>query len=273
MNDHITDIVSAVREEGVTTALESESFQIIIAEAASQIIAGPAAPLVGSIIGATAPRINGVILTYKQNRFERNMIRLMKDLTARVDNLESNYVSLSEELQERYRGLYVEMLLDNVIDERQEEKIKWNVNGFVNLMTNESNENIMQIFFDTLAELTVLDIDTLNIYYSDSDIDWREVEYKYGIDSERLKLVKEKLVRLGLLCRKNDILRDKNIDEVVEYLKKMESASKKRNSQGVKIPHSIKKIGNIVTYRITPLGVGFLRSISEASRDSTVKGG
>ena len=265
MKDQITDIVEAVREEGVATVLESNSFQTLMNEAASQILSGPAAPLVGSIIGAAAPRINGVILTYKQNRFERNMRRLMKELTLRVDNLESNYLSLTEETQTQYRGLYVEMLLDNIIDERQEEKIKWNANGFVNLMTNESNENIMQIFFDTLAELTILDIDTLKIYSAYTDVDWHTVTQKYGIDLDRLKLVKEKLVRLGLLYRRNDNLRDNNIDEIVEYLKKVQSDSKKRNSKGVNLPNSIKKISHNETYLITPLGNSFLESISGTS--------
>ena len=135
MKDQLTDFASAVREEGFSEILESESFKALMAEASSRIFSGPAAPLVGSILGAVAPRINGVILTYKQNRFERNIRGLVNELTARLDRLENNYVSLSQETQEKYRGLYVEMLLDNVIDERQEEKVKWNVNGFINMMT------------------------------------------------------------------------------------------------------------------------------------------
>ena len=264
MKEQITDLMAAVREEGVTTALESAAFQELMSEAASQILSGPAGPLVGSIIGAATPRINGVILTYKQNRFERNMKKLIEELTARVDSLENNYVSLSVQMQEQYRGLYVEMLLDNIIDERQEEKVRWNVNGFINLMTNESNDNIMQIFFDTLAELTELDVDTLRMYPVDADIDWSTINQKYGIDFDRIKLVKEKLVRLGLLYRKNDALRNNNVDEIAEYLKRVESDSKKRNPQGVKFPNSIKKIGKMDTYSITPLGRGFLKSISES---------
>lgn len=165
-------------------------------------------------------------------------------------------------MQERYRSLYVEMLLDNIIDESQEEKIQWNVNGFVNMMTNESNENIMQIFFDTLAELTALDVDTLKIYQVFADVDWRDIEAKYGIDSERLRLVKEKLVRLGLLYRKNDQLRDNNIDGITEYLKKVDVESRSRNPKVVKLPNSIKKIGTVESYRITPLGSSLLQSIS-----------
>ena len=88
--------------------------------------------------------------------------------------------------QKQYQGIYVEMLLDNVIDERQEEKVKWNVNRFINMMTDETNENIMQLFFDTLTELTVLDVDTLRLYSINSDIDWHTIEQKYGIDFDRL---------------------------------------------------------------------------------------
>ena len=265
MEEQATDLIAAVKEEGVTTALESESFRTLMIKAASRILSGPAAPLVGSIIGAAAPRINSVILAYKQNRFERNMSRLIKELTTRVNHLENNFISLSAEMQEQYRSLYVEMLLDNIVDERQEEKIKWNVNGFVNLMTNESNENTMQIFFDTLTELTVLDIDTLKMYSTDTDIDWHVIAQKYGIDSDCLKLVKEKLVRLGLLCRKNDRLRDNNIDEIVEYLKKVEYDSKKNKPKGVRLPNSIKNIGRNEVYRITSMGNSFLKSISDAS--------
>lgn len=263
MKEKISDLADAVREEGITTALESESFQALMVEAASQILSGPAAPVVGSIIGAAAPRINGVILTYKQNRFERNIRKLIDELTVRVDTLENNYVNLNADMQEQYRGLYIEMLLDNVVNERQDDKIKWSTNGFVNLMTNDSNENIMQIFFDTLAELTVLDVDTLRIYPAFSEINWFDIQQKYGIDSERLKLVKEKLVRLGLLYRKNDQVRDNNLDEIVEYLKKNEADSKKKNPQGVKLPNTLKKIGNNETYKITTLGYGFLKSIGE----------
>ncbi len=263
MNEQITDLVSAVKEEGISATLESDSFKAAMVEAASQLVSGPVAPMVASIIGAAAPRVNSVILTYKQNRFERNIIRLLEELSARVTDLESNYDSLSEEMQEKYRGIYVEMLLDNVVDERQEEKVRWNINGFVNTMTNESNENVMQIFFDTLGELTVLDIDTLRMYETVSEVNWHDIEQKYGIDSERLKMVKEKLVRLGLLYRKNDKLRDNNLDEIVEYLKKVEADSKKKNSQGVKLPNRIKKIGGTETYKITLLGNEFLKSISD----------
>lgn len=265
MNEKIADFMDAVKEEGVTSALESQSFQMLISEAAGRILSGPAADIAGEIIGAAAPRINGIILTYKLNRFERNMNRLMKEMTARIDSLENNYTNLNEEMQQQYRSLYVEMLLDSVVDERQEEKIKWSVNGFVDLMTNDSNENIMQIFFDTLTELTVLDVDTLKMYSVKSEFEWHDLEIKYGIDHDRLRLVKEKLVRLGLLIRKNDQLRNNNLDEVVDYLKKCDAESKKGKPRSIRLPTKIKTVRSIESYELSNLGYGFLKSIGEDS--------
>lgn len=262
MKEQVTDFVSAIIEDSTTNILESDSFKAIMLESASRIISGPAAPIVGSILGAVAPRINGVILSYKQNRLERNIKTLIKTLVARVDSLEKNYNLLSDKMKNQFNESYVEMLLDNIVDERQEEKVAWNVIGFVNHMTNESNENMMQFFFDTMAELTALDIDTLRIYSTESEINWKDLEIKYGIDSYRLRVIKEKLVRLGMLSRKNDQLRDANLDEIVEYLKKTEADSKKRKPHGVRLPKKIKKIRNVETYQITPLGNDFLRGIS-----------
>ena len=172
MKDQITDIVSAIKEDGITALAESGFLKVLASNVTQQLISGPAAPIVSSILGAAAPRINGIILAYKQNRFERNMTRLMAELTKRISDLENNYNQLSVEKQEQYQHLVVEMLLDSVVEERQEEKIKWGVNGFVNLMTNETNENIMQLFFDMLTDLTTLDVDTLQMYYVFSDVKW-----------------------------------------------------------------------------------------------------
>lgn len=263
MKNQITDLISAAKDEGINTLLSSDVFKEAVIELGKKIVEEQAANLIGGLLSAASPRVHGIILSYKQNRFERNMTRLVKELTRRIEDLEINYVSLSDDMRELYKTQFSEMLLDSVIDERQEEKIKWGVNGFVNMMSDESNENIMQIFFDTLTELTVLDIDTLKMHHIRSDLNIYELQKKYNIDYDRVRLVKEKLVRLGLLTRKNDEQRDKNIDEITEYLQKLEQDSKRTRPQGVKLPNSIKKISNNDSYNITRLGSGFLASIGE----------
>jgi predicted transcriptional regulator len=263
MKEQVTDLILSIKEEGITSILESESLKALVTELAKQVTTEETSLLLGSLFGAIAPRVNGIVLSYKQNRFERNTKAMIEALIARIELLERNYSQLNPEMQENYRTQYIEMLLDNVIDERQVEKVKWNVNGFINLMTDESNENIMQMFFDTLSELTVLDIDTLRMYELSSDINITDVVDKYGINYDQVKLVKEKLVRLGLLSRKNDEVRDANLDEITVYLQNLEKDLKKKNPKGVKLSNKVKKISGNESYRITRLGVGFLKSIGE----------
>lgn len=263
MKNQITDLISAVKDEGINTLLSSEVFKEAVVELGKKVVEEQAANLIGGLLSAASPRVYGIILSYKQNRFERNMTRLVKELTRRIEDLEINYAALSDDMKELYKTQFTEMLLDSAVDERQEEKIKWGVNGFVNMMTDDSNENIMQIFFDTLMDLTVLDVDTLKMHHIRSDLNIYELQIKYNIDYDRVKLVKEKLARLGLLSRKNDDQRDKNIDEITEYLQKVEQDSKRSKPQGGKLPSGIKKISNNDSYSITRLGSGFLASIGE----------
>lgn len=260
-NGRTEDLSKALTEVGFTALIESETFRQIITEAASVIFSGPAAPLLGAILGAAAPRINGVFLSYKQYRFERNVSTMIDEFSERVDSLESNYSKLNSKVKELYQTKGIEMLLDSIVDEPQEEKTRYCTDAFIALMTNDANEDTMSYFFKTLRELTVLDIDILWIYSRLSDVNWDDIQQKHGIDWDYIQIVREKLVRFGLLFRKNDQLRDKNNDEIVEYLLKVESDSRKSKPQGVKLPRTIKKIGHSESYGITKLGMSFLKCI------------
>lgn len=263
MKKQITDLALAIKDEGIKALVESDVLGTEIKSLIQEVIKDEAGSLVGSILSAAAPRIHGMYLSYKQNRFERNMKRMVTDLFRSIEELKIQYAALTDEMKERYRNEYTEMLLDNVVDEQQNDKITWNVNGFIGMMTNDSNENIMKMFFDTLAELTVLDIETLKMYRMWDETSPRDLEQKFGVDSDQLRMVKEKLVRLGLMIRKNDEQRDKNLDEIVDYLEKSEKEAKSRNPKMVRLPNAIKKIGRNESYQISRLGRSFLESIGE----------
>lgn len=260
----IKDFLSATGQEGVSTFLESGSLKSLIAELITKI--GSDATLAGLLSGifaAVAPRVNGVILNYKQNRYMRNMMEFVKALIDDLDSLKVNFSALENEMQERFKTIGAEMLLDNIVDERQRCKVKWNVKGYIALMNNESNENIMQIFFDTLADVTELDVDVLKMYNVVISYSYQDIEDKYHIGPERIKLVKEKLVRLGLLDSKNDEIRDTNLDNIVRYLEDVEKESKKKNPKSVKLPSKIKKVSSSEYYKLSRLGRGFLQAIGE----------
>ena len=263
MKEQITDLAVAIKDEGIKALLENETFRTVTTSLVQQVIKDQAGTLIGSIISAVSPRFHGIWLSYKQNRFERNITRMISELFRQVEDIKILYAALSDEMKELYRTKYTEMMLDNIVDEQQPEKIKWNVNGFVRMMTNDANENIMKMFFDTLSELTVLDVDLLKAYRVWDSTHPNDIAQKYGINRDQLKMVKEKLVRLGLMNRRNDVQRDKNLDEIVDYLEKSEKDAKSNKPKGVKLPNSIKKISNSESYEISRLGFSFLESIGE----------
>lgn len=258
----VRDFLNAVQEEGVQAVLESDYVPEIVTSLADVVTTESTSLLLGSIIGAAAPRINSVRMNYLQKRFENRVETALQIMQKKIAVMENNYELLSEELQEKFRGLYVEWFLDNLYSERQPSKVTCHVNGYINMMSNETNDDIMIMFFDTLNQLTQLDIDVLKLYGTDANENaWNLIE-RYGIESDQLQIIKEKLVRFGLVYSKRDDLRDENIDAVVKYLFAVEAESKKKAPQSVKMKN-ITKPKSSESYSITRLGRDFLLKISD----------
>lgn len=265
MKEQIKDLTEAIKDEGFHALMESDMFRSVVTALIKQTAQTEAGALIGALISGAAPRVHGVYLSYRQNRFERNMTRMVAELLRNVEDLKIAYAALSDEIKDLYSSTGIEMLLDNIVDEQQPEKIKWNVNGFVGMMSNDSNENMLKMFFDTLDELTVLDIETLKMYRWEDPTSPMDLAKQFGIDYDQLRMVKEKLVLHGLMVRKNDEQRDVNLDNIVEYLQKNERDANSRNPKGVKLPQAIKKIGRTETYKMTSMGRAFLVSIGEGN--------
>ena len=183
-------------------------------------------------------------------------------MVRRIEVLEANYSELDETVQNKFNETYLEWLLDNLYEEKQAEKVSYHVNGFINLMSNDVNDNLMLMFFNTLNELTQLDIDVLAMYSRNSQDDIFSLCNRYNLLPEQVMVIKEKLARLGLLASKNDALRDINLDSIVVYLDKVEKDKKSRNPKGVKLPN-IKKPNRSESFVITSLGNNYLKVISE----------
>lgn len=258
----VRDFLNAVQEEGVQAVLESDYVPEIVTSLADVVTTESTSLLLGSIIGAAAPRVNSVRMNYLQKRFENRIETALKIMQEKITVMENNYDLLSEKLQEKFRGLYVEWFLDNLYSERQPSKVTCHVNGYINMMSNETNDDIMIMFFDTLNQLTQLDIDVLKLYGTDANENaWNLIE-RYGIDSDQLQIIKEKLVRFGLVYSKRDDLRDENIDAVVKYLFAVEAESKKKSPKSIKMKN-ITKPKSSESYSITRLGRDFLLKISD----------
>ena len=162
----VKDFLVASKDEVVNAVAESDMLPSVVEEVADIVVSEGVAEIIGTLMGTFVPRINGIRLSYKQNRFETRVAGALTLMAKRIDVMEANYAALTEGIQEKFRSIYVEWLLDNLEVEKQQEKVPYHVNGFINLMSNESNDNLMLMFFDTMNQITQLDIDVLAMYGS-----------------------------------------------------------------------------------------------------------
>lgn len=258
MKERLRDIINAVRDDAIDYFINSDELPEVINNGLDIVLSESVASLLSGILGAALPRVNAVISNYKQNRFERNVRNTLQIMMSRIESIENNYSVLNEEIQEKYRGLYAEWLLDGLGDEPQEEKVPYYVNGYINLMNNEVNDNLMLMYFNTITQMTNLDIEVLKMYDINSAEDIFSISEKYHLEFDQIRVIKEKLSRLGMINSKNDDIRDKNIDNVVDYLKKVEKDNKKSKPQGVRLPN-MKKTNGSDSYSISVLGRNYLK--------------
>ncbi len=261
----IKDLVAAGKDEVVAAVIESDAFPELIKDIADVALSEGTATMIGGVMGALAPRLNGVFLSYKENRFERNVLKTIELMNSRIVEIDKKLSALSEQVRERFQNEYSGWFLNNIYEEKQESKIKYHVDGFIGMMEESVSEDTMLMFMDTLNQLTTLDIRVLSLYCFQNDDTILDVMREFNVDDGELNVSKEKLARFGLLERKNDIQRDNNIDMVVEYLVKLNKESKKKNPTTVRLP-SIKKIPHSESYKITTLGNTFLKRLGITRR-------
>ena len=256
------DLLHASNEEAGEVVL-SEILPAVVKEYGGCIVGEGMAILAGEIVGAICPRINSIRLGYKQNRLERNVNRTFFHLSARQEELETRLLQLeSKEKTYQYLIKISEMLLDQIVDEIQEQKVDYNVNGYINLIKANANEDMALMFFKTLAQLNDLDLRVLGLYSLTSEETAHDIVSELKISYEQLKHIKEKLERFGLLQSKNEEISDDNLEKIVKYLQDVEKERKKSRPRDIKLPR-LKKISSSDTYRITSLGREYLQLVKE----------
>lgn len=168
------------------------------------IAAEPTVDIVSSmflegVVGSVVPGAVSAVLAYKQKRQERNYEKFMEITNERCQELEDKLEKLSEASRRKFITEYFGIVSDYVLDEKQEEKIKYIVNGFINLASIEnSKEDFVLTYYDALKELRMVDIAVLRTY-KDIDLQLNDVMRDFDLDEDQLTAVKNKLVRQNLL--------------------------------------------------------------------------
>ena len=255
----VADLYQAVDDEGQKIMVE----QLLpdVAKTVGEILVNESVgALIGGILGAVCPTVNNIRMSYRQNRLERNVNSVLLALLKRQDELEVRIGELQKTNPECLRNV-TEALLDNTIDEIQEKKIEYNINGYANILNDsEVNEDFSLTFFKTLAQLNELDIRILRCYagyMGDGGESVQDICENTGIDYTQVRFVKEKLSRYGLLQSRNEEINDKNMESMVKYMQDVERESHKSKPKDVKVP-KMKKLFGTDSYSITMLGRRYL---------------
>ncbi|WP_062109756.1 hypothetical protein [Bacillus niameyensis] len=201
-------------------------------ETAAEIAKESITSIFGDLLVDTAssllPGISGAVQGYKRVRFERNITAFTEQLYSNIDTIRVNIESKNNEQKEKIDQLF-NIVLDYVIDEQQEDKIEYMVNGFLNLTNHEQvSDDFVLTYYDVLKELRMVDISVLRLMYNsryiianDTTETFRDIMERHGLSYEQYQSVRRNLQRIGLLITKTDLNITDDLEEIVKKFKEI----------------------------------------------------
>lgn len=219
---------------------------------------GPVMDMVSGLVldgvaGTVVPGVGNLILSYKQQRTEKNLEMFISQIVARQDEFNERLNRLDMEKIQVITKHFFGVVTDYVLDVKQKEKINFIVNGYINLTDwEELNDDVVLMYYDTLDQLTLMDIAVLKSHYGFYVMDSCTEKILESLLPGQKKLINEKLFRLGLFSSQNDKKMDDNLDNISTYLQDMQKGKKSAKLK-------INRISAFDSYRLTNYGVRFLQ--------------
>ncbi|GIN96129.1 hypothetical protein J6TS1_19990 [Siminovitchia terrae] len=229
------------KKEDLKESIKDTAADIILdvgSKAAAEVVKETVTGLLKEVLVDTGasmiPGISGAISGYKRARFERNIKQFTNELSLKVEDLRINLEQKTAEQKEQLDQLLA-YILDYVIDEQQEEKIEFMVNGFVQMTEHENiTEDFVLTYYDVLKELRLVDISVLRLMYTSFYMydqanreTYIDVMEKHGISLEQYESVRRNLHRRGLLTTKTDLNINDDLDQIHKTFKELFAYLKK----------------------------------------------
>jgi len=213
------------------------------------------------IAGTVAPGVVSCVLAYKQRRQERMFECFMIEVSEKLALFEEKLSLLDSNELKEFKDKYFGIVSDYVLEEVQTEKIKYIVNGFINLSSiKHISEDFVLSYYDTLKELRMHDIVVLKFYYDLYSFfglerkKYTDVIRELNIEYEQFEAIREKLLRVGLLTTKREQNQDdlyENMVKIQKNLEKLESGKKVRLDK-------LKTVDKRDSFRISKFGNKFI---------------
>lgn len=257
MREKVNMLIDSVKGEIGKIVLEEATPALV-----GEILKGTVVEAATEVAGIVAPGVGNIMLSYKQKKLEKNFEIFLSKMVDHQDEINKRLEKLETERKMELQKNYFGLLADYAMQSKQEEKIEFIVNGFVNIAGAVLfGTDLVLLYYDVLDQLNLLDLRILRLYavpryLGDEDEntdDIVKISREYDLDFSQLDMIKEKLVRLGLLERKNDISLEENVKYISEYL---EDLSKGKKNSKLK---RLNKMSRSESYKITSFGHRFFR--------------
>lgn len=213
------------------------------AEVAKESVTSMAGDLLIDTTSSLIPGVSGVVQNYKRNRFEKNIIAFTTELQTRIGDISTNLEAKSEEQKIQIDELF-QFVLDYVVDEQQEEKIQYMVNGFVHITEHEHvSTDFVLTYYDVLKEMRMIDIAVLRFMYEiryvsfdqESRDTYLDILERHGISYDQYEAVRRNLMRIGVFTTKTDLNITNDLKEISKSFKELYSFLEKLSNPKPKI--------------------------------------
>lgn len=228
-------------------------------------------------VGASVvPGVNGIVQNIRLKKETQNLKRLIYELSKRIDEIKQQVNAINTESRKNREEAF-EHIVEYAAEEKQQDKITYMVNGFVNILNLDeavTNEFVIT-YYDVLKSLRIADITVLKFMYDikynrmTNDENFEDIMNKLGISYDQYKSIRVNLERLGLLTKKieNNILDDlKEITDKFELIHKyLESIGDEKKLKRLKKLKSF-KYKSSDKYEVSRFGVEFIRFFVEKNK-------
>lgn len=213
------------------------------------------------VVGTVAPGIVTTYMSYKQKRQEKIYGKFMVETKEKIEILEERLRKLDGSQYYRFKDEFFGLVSDYVIEEVQQEKIEYLVNGLINIAAiPDIKEDFILTYYDTLKETRIRDIAVLKFYEDvyiriENKKTWTDICEELNISYEEYDSIREKLNRLGLLTTKRDIKIDNLYENILNIQEFLEKTYKGKNYK----LKSFKRIDKKDSFQISKFGKEFIR--------------
>ncbi len=163
--------------------------------------------ILGGAMVDTIPVVGRILTNYYTKKQLHNTEVLLSELSKRVEEIEENLSSKTDDEKLALNDLmgYVYEKASQTI---QDEKISYMLDGYINLTKIENvSADITYIYYDTLDQLTILDLSVLKFFFKkkvyfeniDGYDNYTELMKDFGIEDHQFQAVQKNLYRMSLL--------------------------------------------------------------------------